>query len=150
MLTRNLNSFMIALFVPFLVVSDSSAQISTGTAATDFAIFSGRDVTLGDSSNILGDIYAGENLIVNQAVGISGSGSHLGDYFAGEDIRFLAGITNTFGNISASQAIDFTTDFGVEVSGSATYGTSITSNATNIVQSGISQQPNTVAAIPLP
>ena len=128
----------------------ASAQINTGKSATEFAVFAKRDVTFEAYSSALGDVYAGEDVNLEFAYGIQRTDRNQGDFYAGRDFNTFGGLHDIDGSVWANRHIDFDTDFGVEVTGNAVYGNSITSNAASIVEGSIAQQTNSVPNLRLP
>lgn len=147
---RNLLLLLLCLLV---VASDSPSQaasLSPHAIATDFALFAERDITLESYSTVLGDTYTASNLNVEFAFGIQRPERNQGDFFAQGDVMVTGGLHDFDGSLSANGSISFETDFGVDVTGDATYGNSISTNASSIVAGAITQTLDTVPTIGLP
>jgi hypothetical protein len=86
---------LVSTFAIWISVSCSRplmAQLAADTSATAFAVFATEDVTLESYSTVLGDVYAGADILVDFALGIQRESRHSGNYFAFRDIKTTGGL----------------------------------------------------------
>jgi len=128
--------------------STASAQLGSDAKATDFAIYAGQMATLDTYSTVLGDVYARENISVEFGYGIQRPSRNLGNFYAVEDIVTTSSLIDINGDLFANRDIEFLD--GTDVVGNATYGRSISANASDVVTGVVTQASNTVASIAMP
>jgi hypothetical protein len=119
-------------------------------SATQFALFSMGDIRLEAYSAAVGDVYSGGNTTLDFAYGIQRPTRNQGNFYSAGNFSTLGGLHDINGSVFSNGSISFETDFGVEVTKNATYGTTISSNASQIVDGIIAQASNSVPLIGLP
>ncbi|WP_442483015.1 hypothetical protein [Aeoliella sp. SH292] len=126
----------------------TQAALASDRAATDFAVFSKKDIRLETYSTVQGDVYAANDILIDFALGIQEPERHRGDYYAGRNLTTSGGLHDFEGSLWANGSIQFQTGFGVDVTGDVTYGNTFT-NVGNIAGT-INRVGNTVPDLRLP
>ncbi len=84
-----------------VVVCLSLAGKGHAQSALDFAVFAGNDITFNAYSNILGDIYAGEDIELDHSYSLYGPEQSAGDLYAGDSV-WVGSSSTIYGSIYAN------------------------------------------------